>query len=178
MDQIASDLGLQKNDIRDVLLKIADQYSPESFIKASPSKRSKDVTASSAVAYIDGGARGNPGPAGCGTAIYSPKGGLLAEKKKFLGKATNNVAEYQGLLLALTKSEELGIRRLEIRADSKLLVEQMSGRYKVKSPLLAPLFLKAQNLAQNFESVVYTHVSRDKNREADRLANIAMDEGR
>jgi len=178
LDQIAIDLDLQKSDIQQTLMKIAQQYSPEITAGVAPSnKPDQAITTSTAVAFIDGGARGNPGPAGCGTAIFSSDGELLAEKKKFLGKATNNVAEYQGLLLALSTCEKLQIKRIEIRADSKLLVEQMCGRYKVKSPLLAPLFKKAQILAKNFENVVYTHVRREKNKDADRLANMAMDEG-
>jgi len=173
----ARELGLSLESARQVLLNISLQYSGKSK-KENPLKKPKENgSGSKAIAYIDGGSRGNPGPAGCGAIFFSGKENILAKEKLFLGRATNNVAEYKGLILALEKAIALDIQVLEIRSDSKLLVEQMNRRYKVKSPLLAPLFEEAKILARNLKSVRYTHVGREENIHADRLANLAMDEG-
>lgn len=129
------------------------------------------------VAYIDGGARGNPGPAGYGVRIEDEQGTLIDEFRGFLGSSTNNVAEYNGLLAALRYAEEHGHRRVRIKSDSELLVKQMKGEYRVKSPGLQPLHQQARALAQTLERVVYEHVRREQNKDADRLANLAMDEG-
>jgi len=129
------------------------------------------------VAYIDGGARGNPGPAGYGVRIEDEMGGLITEFNGFLGSATNNVAEYNGLLAALRYAREHGHRKVRIKSDSELLVKQMRGEYRVKNPGLQPLFQQARTLAEDFERIVYEHVRREQNKEADRLANIAMDQG-
>jgi len=129
------------------------------------------------VAYIDGGARGNPGPAGYGVRIEDEMGGLITEFNGFLGSATNNVAEYNGLLAALRYAREQGHRKVRIKSDSELLVKQMRGEYRVKNPGLQPLFQQARTLAEDFERIVYEHVRREQNKDADRLANIAMDHG-
>lgn len=128
------------------------------------------------VAYIDGGARGNPGPAGYGVRIEDEQGALIDELRAFLGSSTNNVAEYHGLLAALGYAQEHGHRRVRIKSDSELLVKQMKGEYRVKSPGLQPLHQQARALAQTLERVVYEHVRREQNKDADRLANQAMDE--
>jgi ribonuclease HI len=127
-------------------------------------------------AYIDGGARGNPGPAGYGVQIQSADGQIVAELHGGLGIATNNVAEYNGLLAALTWAVEHGERRLRIRADSELLVKQMRGEYKVKNSGLQPLYARARLLTTRLDSVVFEHVRREFNKEADRLSNLGMDE--
>ena len=129
------------------------------------------------VAYIDGGARGNPGPAGYGVRIEDEMGGLITEFSGFLGSATNNVAEYNGLLAALRYAREQGHRKVRIKSDSELLVKQMRGEYRVKNPGLQPLFQHARTLAEDFDRIVYEHVRREQNKDADRLANIAMDQG-
>ena len=129
------------------------------------------------VAYIDGGARGNPGPAGYGVRIEDEMGGLITEFSGFLGSATNNVAEYNGLLAALRYAREHGHRKLRIKSDSELLVKQMRGEYRVKNAGLQPLFQQARTLAEDFDRIVYEHVRREQNKDADRLANVAMDEG-
>jgi len=129
------------------------------------------------VAYIDGGARGNPGPAGYGVRIEDEMGGLITEFSGFLGSATNNVAEYNGLLAALRYAREHGHRKVRIKSDSELLVKQMRGEYRVKNPGLQPLFQHARTLAEDFDRIVYEHVRREQNKDADRLANIAMDQG-
>jgi ribonuclease HI len=128
------------------------------------------------VAYIDGGARGNPGPAGYGVRIEDEMGELITEFSGFLGSATNNVAEYNGLLAALRYAREHGHRKVRIKSDSELLVKQMRGEYRVKNAGLQPLFQQARTLAEDFDRVVYEHVRREQNKDADRLANVAMDE--
>jgi ribonuclease HI len=127
------------------------------------------------VAYIDGGSRGNPGPAGFGVRLEDAHGVLVVEWHGAIGVATNNVAEYRGLLAALTWAVEHGVRSLEIRSDSQLLVRQMLGDYRVKNAGLLPLFKEARALAARIPKVRFTHVRRELNTEADRLANEAMD---
>ena len=128
------------------------------------------------VAYIDGGARGNPGPAGYGVRIESADGALVEELYAPLGIATNNVAEYNGLLAALRWAVEHRQRDLEIRADSELLVKQMRGEYRVKHEGLNPLFLQACALIRTIGDVSFEHVRREFNKDADRLSNLGMDE--
>lgn len=127
-------------------------------------------------AYIDGGARGNPGPAGYGVRIEEADGTLIEELHGALGIATNNVAEYNGLLAALTWATERGERVLRIRSDSQLLVNQMRGEFKVKHPGLQPLYARARLLTTKLDRVTFEHVHREMNKEADRLSNVAMDE--
>ena len=127
-------------------------------------------------AYIDGGARGNPGPAGWGAVIQSPAGETVAELMGALPHATNNVAEYHGLLAALDWCVEQGAKIVAIRSDSLLLVQQMRGVYKVKNDGLKPLHGRARLLAHKIGRVTFEHVPREKNKDADRLANQAMDE--
>jgi len=128
------------------------------------------------VTYIDGGARGNPGPAGYGVSIQSPDGIVVAELYGPLGIATNNVAEYNGLLAALQWAIDHDARRVHIRADSELLVKQMRGEYKVKNAGLQPLYVRARLLAAQLDDVRFEHVRREFNTEADRLSNLGMDE--
>lgn len=129
------------------------------------------------VAHIDGGARGNPGPAGWGAFITTEDGTLAAELCGFIGTATNNVAEYTALLEALTWCRTHGATDVHVRSDSLLLVQQMLGRYKVKNAGLKPLHARARLLADKLGHVTYEHVRRELNQEADRLANQAMDDG-
>ena len=124
---------------------------------------------------MDGGSRGNPGPAGYGVHIER-EDGTIAELKESLGLATNNVAEYSGLIAALRWAAAHGISKLHIRADSELLVKQMRGEYRVKSPGLQPLYEQARALTRQIGDVTFEHVRREFNRDADRLANEAMDE--
>ncbi len=127
------------------------------------------------IIFTDGGARGNPGPAGIGAVIYNDKKEKIAEISKYLGETTNNQAEYQALIVALKKAKELGGRELDVFLDSELVVKQLNREYKVKNKDLAPLFLEVYNLSLNFSKIKFTHVYREKNQEADRLANEAMD---
>jgi ribonuclease HI len=126
-------------------------------------------------AYIDGGARGNPGPAGYGVYIQGPDGAPLDELYGGLGIATNNVAEYNGLLAALRWAKEHGHTTVHIKADSLLVIEQMRGRFKVKHPGLQPLHAKATLLAHEVGRVTFEHVRRELNKDADRLSNLGMD---
>jgi ribonuclease HI len=127
-------------------------------------------------AYIDGGSRGNPGPAGYGVQIVDDDDQVVAELYQSLGTATNNIAEYQGLLAALEWAIVQGLRTLHIRSDSELLVRQLKGEYRVKNPGLQPLFEEARERIARIGNVTFEHVRREFNREADRLANLAMDE--
>ncbi|HEY0876020.1 MAG TPA: ribonuclease HI family protein [Vicinamibacterales bacterium] len=126
-------------------------------------------------AYIDGGARGNPGPAGYGVYIELPDGSV-EELHGPLGIATNNVAEYNGLLAALQWAVEHGHRVVRIKADSELLVKQMRGEYKVKNEGLQPLAARARKLIGQLDRVTFQHVRREQNKHADRLSNVGMDE--
>ncbi|MFT7840851.1 bifunctional RNase H/acid phosphatase [Saccharothrix sp. BKS2] len=128
------------------------------------------------VVEADGGSRGNPGPAGYGAVVLSAAGDVLAERSAGLGVATNNVAEYQGLIAGLRAAAEVGAAEVLVRMDSKLVVEQMSGRWKVKHPAMQPLFARARELAREFERVGYEWIPRERNKRADRLANQAMDD--
>jgi ribonuclease HI len=139
---------------------------------------SAESTASAAAyrANIDGGSRGNPGPASYGVVIRNPRGEVVAKLKKYIGRMTNNVAEYYGLIAALDYAQSHGIRALRVESDSELLVRQMRGQYKVKSAELRPLFERARKMAYTFSSFKIEHVYREQNAEADALANEALDE--
>ncbi len=128
--------------------------------------------------YTDGWARGNPGPAGCGVFIADQDGNSVERRFKYIGIATNNIAEYMGVLLGISRSIELGATSIDLRADSKLVVEQLSGNYKVKNPELKKIFLEIQNMVGKWwGQISYTHIFREQNVEADRLSNVAMDKG-
>lgn len=130
------------------------------------------------LAYSDGASIGNPGPAGCGVVIVDETGQVLVEDYLYLGEATNNVAEYQGALLALRRAQELGARRVELRVDSELVANQIKGGYRVKSPNLVSLFSDLKRLAGRFDEFEVTRVARGENRQADKLANLAIASGR
>ena len=128
------------------------------------------------VVEADGGARGNPGPAGYGAVVRAADtGAVLAERSEAIGVATNNVAEYHGLIAGLEAAADLGAREVEVRMDSKLVVEQMSGRWQIKHPGLRPLAARAARLIRSFEAVTFHWVPRERNRHADALTNAAMD---
>ncbi|SCL42510.1 bifunctional RNase H/acid phosphatase [Micromonospora aurantiaca (nom. illeg.)] len=128
------------------------------------------------VIEADGGSRGNPGPAGYGAVVRDPETGeVLAERSEAIGTATNNVAEYRGLIAGLEAAAELGAAEVEARVDSKLVVEQMCGRWQIKHPGLRPLAAQAAGLVSRFAAVRFTWVPRERNRHADALANAAMD---
>ena len=129
------------------------------------------------VAHCDGGSRGNPGPSGYGAVVEDPQGRTVARLRQFLGIHTNNHAEYSGLLAVLQWALENDAPRLRVVSDSELMVKQMQGKYKVASPVLRPLYDQARRLAAKLERFEMRHTLRGGNREADRLANEAMDKG-
>ena len=131
------------------------------------------------IVYIDGGARGNPGPAGAGVVIRSADDGTALYKGGlFLGRATNNVAEYSGMLAGLAAAEKLGAEEVRIVSDSQLMIRQMTGEYRDKNEGLKPLYRKACRLAETFQTCTFQHVPREQNAQADRLVNMAIDQGR
>lgn len=126
-------------------------------------------------AHIDGGARGNPGPAAYGVVIRTPEGKAIAELAHYLGHQTNNFAEYSGLLAALEYARQHNFTGLKVFSDSELLVKQMKGEYRVKHPVLKTLFAQANEMAQRLKHFSIHHVLRSSNREADRLVNGVLD---
>jgi len=143
----------------------------------SPSSSTSAKAETVVIAHCDGGARGNPGPSGYGAVLQTETGQKLAELSEFLGLRTNNFAEYSGLLGVLAWTLEHGYRRLRVVSDSELMVKQIQGRYKVNSPDLKPLWTEARSRIAKLEQFQISHALRHKNKEADRLANEAMDRG-
>ena len=130
--------------------------------------------------YTDGGARNNPGPAGAGAVILDESGEVLKEASKYLGIRTNNWAEYEAVILGFEEAKKLGLkdREIEFKLDSQLVQLQLTGEYRVKEPTLFEQFMKIHNFQiKDFKNVTFTHIRREENSEADRLANEAMDEG-
>jgi len=125
--------------------------------------------------YTDGGARGNPGPAGIGAVIKNEKGEVVAEISEYIGEATNNQAEYKAAVAAIEKAKELDAEELDFFLDSELVVKQLNREYKVKNKELAPLFVRIYNVSMGFKKVTFKHVPREKNKEADKLVNQAID---
>ena len=133
------------------------------------------------IIFTDGGARGNPGPAGIGVVIASDDGKTISRHKKYIGEATNNVAEYKALILSLEEAVKISnfqypISNIQINMDSELVVRQMQGKYKIKEPTLKVLAQEVFSLINKFKNVEFTHVFREKNKEADKLVNEAIDE--
>ncbi len=135
-----------------------------------------DQLPTEATLFADGGSRGNPGPAASGAVIVDPEGQVLDEVGRYLGRATNNVAEWTALCIGLERAKERGIRRLAVRLDSELVVKQMRGEYRVKHADLQPLHRRAQTLLRSFENVDIKHVPRKQNALADRLVNDILDQ--
>lgn len=127
------------------------------------------------IVSCDGASRGNPGPAGAGAQITDDAGVVLAEVAEGLGEATNNVAEYTAVILGLQRAHEIGAVDVLLRSDSQLLINQLTGRYRVKTPHLQPLHRRVRELAAGFEAIEFEHVRRERNTEADRLANLGVD---
>ncbi|HET6844760.1 MAG TPA: ribonuclease HI family protein [Candidatus Angelobacter sp.] len=140
-----------------------------------PARPTTPTATKTFVANIDGGARGNPGPAAYGVVIRDGEGKVIKELSQYLGLQTNNFAEYSGLLGALEYAVENKIPALKVRSDSELLVRQMKGVYKVKNPGLQELFTRAKSLTRQLQSFAIEHVLREYNREADRLVNKVLD---
>jgi ribonuclease HI len=128
------------------------------------------------IVHVDGGARGNPGPAAAACVISSPEGELLGEHAELLGRATNNVAEYRALLLGLARARELGASEVEVVGDSELIAKQVQGVYKVKHPAMRPLYLEAMEALRGFDRWSIRTVPRARNADADALVNAALDQ--
>lgn len=128
------------------------------------------------IVACDGAARGNPGPAGIGVHITTPRGRVLARVARGIGVATNNVAEYRAVIEGLNRAAEMGAHEVILRSDSRLLVEQLAGRFRVKHPTLQVLHREARGLLDGFRRYGLEHVPRERNKEADRLANQGVDE--
>jgi ribonuclease H / adenosylcobalamin/alpha-ribazole phosphatase len=141
-----------------------------------PEKQGSPRKGARARLHADGGARGNPGPAGIGAVLVTGSGEVLAEISESIGTATNNVAEYKALIAGLEKALELGITEVDVLMDSELVVSQMKGEWKIKKETLRPLAMRASALLGRFASSSIGHVPRHRNADADRLANEAMDE--
>lgn len=129
----------------------------------------------SVIIHTDGGARGNPGPAGIGVVFFGQDRKIIREFKAYIGEATNNVAEYKALVLALEQAHKFGFKDLQVNMDSELIVRQMQGVYKIKEPALQVLAKQVLALTNHFNKISYRHVAREKNKEADRLVNQAID---
>ncbi len=125
--------------------------------------------------YSDGGARGNPGPAGIGVVLFDDKKNIVAKISRYIGETTNNQAEYQALLAGLEKAHEIKATKVKCYLDSELVVKQLNGEYKVKDQFLAQHFLKIWNLKKKFLNITFQHIPREKNKLADQLVNQAID---
>lgn len=128
------------------------------------------------IIYTDGGARGNPGPAGAGVAIYDTEENLLGSYHKFLGEMTNNQAEYEAVVCAIGEAKKIGAEEIDFYLDSELLVGQLSREFKIKNMELGKYFIKIWNAGQAFKKINYYHIPREKNKVADKLVNQAIDE--
>ena len=125
--------------------------------------------------HTDGGARGNPGPAGIGVVLSDEQGKTACEISKYIGEATNNQAEYKALIYGLEEAQKLGADEVEAIMDSELAVKQLNREYRVKDKDIAPLYVKAYNLTLGFKKIVFCHIPREKNSQADKLVNLALD---
>jgi ribonuclease HI len=164
--------SLTGNKLRQILLHAAKLCPSEFIPQNAPSVAAPEQGAW--IAYIDGASRGNPGPASAAANVYTSRGVL--QLKRFIGINTNNVAEYEALLMVLEAALENGVESIEVRSDSELLVKQNKGEYRAKNHNLAKRLIRAKNLEKMFKSFTISHVPREENKEADRLANEALDE--
>jgi ribonuclease HI len=162
LSQVAEDEGCSRADLKEALVALADKIEKETGV---------DIV----TLAVDGAARGNPGPAGAGAALLDSQGRSLAEKTMYLGKATNNEAEYQALVMGLTLALERDHPRILIQTDSELMAKQITGEYKIKEPRLKKYFTQAHALLEKFQKWEIKAVPRAENRLADRLSNIAID---
>jgi ribonuclease HI len=177
LDSACAALGIEKDDARRLLRGAAKQLGaatdagPKHTVHTTSPGQIRRVRVSS-----DGAARGNPGPAGAGAVVMDDKGHVLAKLGRFLGRQTNNVAEYEGLLLGLRRARAMGAREVEVRADSQLLIRQLQGSYAVKNEVLRRLHAEALALLRAFDKYELTHVPREENALADEMSNRAINE--
>lgn len=152
---------LSREELQEIFQEVADYY--------------QDLEEGRWTLYCDGASRGNPGPAGAGAVLIDPRGAVREQLSEYLGQTTNNVAEYQALIRGLAMARKLGVRSIQVWCDAELLVRQLNGRYRVKSPRLLPLWQEAARELQSFAASAISHVPRELNDQADRLANQAID---
>ena len=182
LDAACEDLGIERHEAVRLLREAARKLGAAPKERAAAQKelpgleRSAGADGKRVRVFSDGAARGNPGPAGAGAVVLDPRGRVLARVGKFLGKQTNNVAEYEGVILGLKSAKELGATEVEVRADSLLLIRQLEGAYQVKYAALKALHAKAKQLLRSFERVDLRHVPREENTLADEMSNRAIDE--
>ncbi|MED5464011.1 MAG: ribonuclease HI family protein [Myxococcota bacterium] len=169
--------GWDLHQIRHQLSLLADELSPVSF-QSNSSEEPTVASGGCVVLKTDGACRGNPGPSGAGWVIYSTGGDVIGVGNEFLGRRTNNEAEYAAVLLGLQAVLELGYSEVDLRADSELLVKQVKGIYRVKNARLKPLYDEVKRLLAKFSRYSVEHIYREKNQEADKQANVAVDRGR
>ena len=169
-------LGIDKEQARRLLRGAAQQLGAAEPQQRPTARVTSPGEARRVRVFTDGAARGNPGLAGAGAVILDEKGRVLARLGRFLGKQTNNVAEYQGLLLGLRRARQMGAREVEVRADSQLLIRQLQGKYAVKNEVLKRLHEEALALLRSFERYELTHIPREQNTLADEMSNRAIDE--
>jgi ribonuclease HI len=167
--------GLARAELRKLLERAAEQSAAGMKSLAQLALLSSPMPERLRV-YSDGAARGNPGLSGAGAVLVEPSGNVIDRLGKFLGKQTNNYAEYMGLLLGLRRARALGVREVEVFADSELMIRQLGGRYQVKSKTLKPLYDEAVRLLNDFSRVKLVHVPRAMNKAADEMSNRAIDE--
>lgn len=171
LEKACAALGIGREDARKLLRGTAVRLQNEKH-ETPP----KIETQRRVFVFSDGASRGNPGPAGAGAVVKDAQGNVLAQLKQGLGKTTNNVAEYKGLILGLHKAQELGAREVEVRADSELMIRQLNGKYAVKADGLKPLYNEAMALLKSFPKWSAEHVPREENELADAMSNKAIDE--
>lgn len=171
LEKTCAALGMELETARKILRGAAVKLQGE-----KPEPPSRHDSQRKVFVFSDGAARGNPGPAGAGAVLKDAHGQVIAQLKQSLGKTTNNVAEYKGLLLGLRKAKELGAREVEVRADSELMIRQINGKYAVRNEGLKPLHSEAMALLQSFPSWKAEHVPREENALADEMSNRAIDE--
>ena len=176
LDAASQALGIEKEQARRLLRGAAKQLGGAEPDPRPTARVTSPGEARRVRVFTDGAARGNPGPAGAGAVVLDGEGRVLARLGRFLGKQTNNVAEYQGLLLGLRRAHQMGAREVEVRADSQLLVRQLQGKYAVKNEVLKRLHEEALAMLRSFDRYELLHVPREQNALADEMSNRAIDE--
>ncbi len=176
LDAASQALGIEKEQARRLLRGAAKQLGGAEPDPRPTARVTSPGEARRVRVFTDGAARGNPGPAGAGAVVLDGEGRVLARLGRFLGKQTNNVAEYQGLLLGLRRARQMGAREVEVRADSQLLVRQLQGKYAVKNEVLKRLHEEALAMLRSFDRYELLHVPREQNALADEMSNRAIDE--
>lgn len=171
------ELDLDEGTLQELLFQVASAFAGEEEIEEESGQavQATEIEGGALEVHIDGASRGNPGEAGAGVVI-SRDGKMIEGEAKYLGKMTNNQAEYNALIIGLSRAKELGASRVEAVTDSELVAHQMNGVYKVKNPGIKKLYQRARSLADSFQSFSIRHVRRENNKEADKLANRAIDE--